>query len=275
VTGPASPAVEALAIFAAGVAAGAINSVAGGGTLLSFPVLLWLGRDPIVANVSNAVALAPGSLASAYAFRRELGRASGLLSALLPVSVVGSIFGAWLLLVTPARWFSALVPGLILVATLLLAFKRPLLAVFSRSFGAAAAAPTAAPPPPAAPIAPTGRRFWAVAAGQLAVAIYGGYFGAAMGIMMLASLALAGVDDIHQRNGLKNATSALINLVAGIFFALRGAVDWSDAALLGGGAVVGGFIGGSLGRKLPAKLAEGLVVAIGVGVAAAQIWRRH
>ena len=273
-TGPSSPAVEALVIFGAGLAAGAVNSVAGGGTLLSFPVLLWLGRDPIVANVSNAVALAPGSLASAFAFRRELGRASGLLSALLPASVVGSIFGAWLLLATPTRWFSALVPGLILLATLLLAFKRPLMAVFARTVGrgrdgASAVAPNFDP------TAPTGRRFWGVAAGQLAVAIYGGYFGAAMGIMMLASLALAGVDDIHQRNGLKNATSALINIVAGIFFALRGAVDWSDAALLGAGAVAGGFIGGSLGRRLPARLAEALVVAIGIGVAAAQIWRRH
>ena len=259
----------ALAIFGAGVAAGAVNSVAGGGTLLSFPILLWLGRDPIVANVSNAVALCPGSLASAFAFRRELGAAPRLLAALLPASIVGAMFGAWLLLATPQRWFAHLVPGLILLATLLLAFKRPLLAGFSAAFARdAGPGPGAAAPPERRPLA-------GLAIGQLFVAIYGGYFGAAMGIMMLASLALAGVDDIHQRNGLKNATSAVINLVAGLFFAWRGAVDWSDAACLGAGAILGGYVGGALGRKLPARVAEGLVVAIGLAAALTQVLRRR
>jgi uncharacterized membrane protein YfcA len=275
-----------LAIFGAGLAAGAVNSIAGGGTLLSFPVLLWLGRDPIIANVSNAVALCPGSLASAYAFRRELRAAPRLLRALLPVSIVGSIAGAWLLLATPTRWFSALVPALILLATLLLAFKRPLLAGFAAALGRRRAhagdrpadVPAASDPVSIAPVGGEGRTnrsLVGLAIGQLFVAVYGGYFGAAMGIMMLATLALAGVTDIHQRNGLKNATSGAINAVAGIFFAARGAVDWSDAALLGAGAIAGGYAGGALGRKLPAKLAEALVVAIGLVAAAAQILRQR
>src|SRR5687767_11029443 len=117
------------AIFGAGVAAGAVNAIAGGGTLISFPVLLWLGRDPIVANASNAVALWPGSMASAWGFRRELAAAPRLLGLLLPASAVGAIIGGYLLLETPTRLFGRLVPWLILAATLLIALKRPLTAL--------------------------------------------------------------------------------------------------------------------------------------------------
>jgi uncharacterized membrane protein YfcA len=264
-TGPAAQA----AIFGAGVAAGMVNSVAGGGTLLSFPVLLWLGRDPIAANVANTVALWPGSLASAYAFRRELRAAPRLLALLLPPSVVGALGGAWLLLQTPARWFGVIVPVLILVATALIALKRPLLAAFA-ALGALRARPaTEAAPAPA----PSGRNV-ALVAGQLAVGIYGGYFGAAMGIVMIATLGLFGVGDIHQRNALKNALSAAINAVAAAFFALRAPVNWVDAAVLGAGAVAGGYLGGSLGRRLNQRAAEGLVVVIGFAAAVVQILRR-
>lgn len=258
---------EPLLIFLAGLAAGAINSVAGGGTLLSFPVLLWLGRDPIAANVANTVALFPASLASAYAFRRELrASAPGVLAVTLPVSVLGAALGSWLLLATPTRWFGVLVPGLILLATLLLALKRPLLAGFAAAFGQ----PTRAPDATA-----TSRRLLALGIGQLLVAIYGGYFGAAMGIMMLAALSLTGIDDIHQRNALKNAAGAVINAVAAALFISAGAVDWSDALLLGLGATLGGYVGGSLGRRLNQKVAEGLVVTIGLGAALMQILRAH
>jgi uncharacterized protein len=252
---------DAILIFLAGTGAGAVNAVAGGGTLLSFPVLLWLGRDPIVANASNAVALWPGSLASAFAFRRELAAAPRLLGWLLPPSAVGAAIGGVLLLATPSQVFSNLVPLLILAATLLIALKRPLLALRKR---------------PATEAGPTGpsRSLLALALGQLAVAIYGGYFGAAMGIMMLATFGLSGIDDIHQRNGLKNVASTLINAVASIVFIAGGAVDWGDAAVLGAGAVTGGYLGAAFGRRLPARAAEGLVIAIGIVAAAVQIIRR-
>jgi uncharacterized membrane protein YfcA len=252
---------EAAIIFVAGVGAGAINAVAGGGTLLSFPILLWLGRDPIVANASNAVALWPGSLASAVGFRRELAAAPRLLRTLLPASALGAAVGGYLLLATPTRLFSALVPFLILGATLLMALKRPLLALRRR----AQPAVTDARVPH--------RQFGALALAQLLVGVYGGYFGAAMGIMMLALFGLFGLDDIHQRNGLKNVAATLINAVASVIFVAGGAVGWWDAGVLGAGAIVGGYVGASLGRRLPARIAEVLVVAIGLTAAAFQIWR--
>ncbi|HEY0705482.1 MAG TPA: sulfite exporter TauE/SafE family protein [Polyangia bacterium] len=258
-------------IFLAGVGAGMINSVAGGGTLLSFPVLLSLGRDPVLANVANAVALSPGSLAAAYAYRRELRAAPRLLAVLLPASIVGSVAGAYLLLATPARWFDLIVPVLILAATALLALKRPLLRVFGafRSPKPGAVAPALPEPTPANPPA----ALWGLAFGQLLVGIYGGYFGAAIGIIMLATLGLAGVGDIHQRNALKNACSAAINAIAGLFFATQGAVLWFDACVLAAGAITGGYLGGLVGRRLNQRLAEGLVVAVGLIAAAAQIFR--
>ena len=250
--------VDALIIFVAGIGAGAINAVAGGGTLLSFPVLLWLGRDPIVANASNAVALWPGSLASAVGFRRELAAAPRLLRTLLPPSAVGGAVGGYLLLVTPTRLFSALVPFLILGATSLIALKRPLLALRNKDRPANQHVPA---------------RFGALALTQLGVAVYGGYFGAAMGIMMLAIFGLFGLDDIHQRNGLKNVAATLINAVASVVFIAGGAVDWRDAGVLGAGAIVGGYLGAVLGRRLPARAAEGLVIAIGLAAAALHILR--
>jgi uncharacterized membrane protein YfcA len=247
---------EVAIVLGAGLAAGAVNAIAGGGTLLSFPTLLWLGRDPVMANASNAVALFPGSLASAWGYRRELARAPRLLWLLLPPSLVGGVLGGVLLLMTPGRLFSALVPWLILAATALNALKRPLTALRpKRAAGEHRVSPVA------------------IIVGQLAVAIYGGYFGAAMGIMMLAAFNLYGVDDIHQRNGLKNACAAVINIVAGVVFVARGAVHWGDTAILAAGAMAGGYLGAAFGRKLPAAVVETLVVVIGLAAAAAQLFR--
>ncbi|HEY0715324.1 MAG TPA: sulfite exporter TauE/SafE family protein [Polyangia bacterium] len=254
-------------IFFAGMGAGMINSVAGGGTLLSFPVLLALGRDPVLANVANAVALSPGSLAAAYAYRRELRAAPRVLAVLLPTSIAGALAGAYLLLATPARWFELIVPILILAATALLALKRPLLRVFGAVTGAASKAVADGG-------ASRGRgALWGLALGQIFVGIYGGYFGAAIGIIMLASLGLAGIENIHQRNALKNACSAAINALAGIFFALQGAVVWFDACVLGLGAIAGGYLGGMIGRRLNQRIAEAIVVVVGLVAAAVQILR--
>ena len=262
-------------LFLAGVGAGAINSMAGGGTLLSFPALVLLGRDPIVANATNAVALWPGSLASAIGFRRELAASPHLRGPILLPSLIAGALGAWLLLATPTRIFSALVPWLILLATVLVAAKRPLAALRRAPTPASSPANAAstvvtgtAPPHP-------GTAFMLV---QGLVAIYGGYFGAGMGIMMLAIYSLyaerLGLADIHQRNAWKNLAATVINAVASVVFIARGAVDWSDAAVLGLGAILGGFGGAVLGRKLPARAAEVLVVVIGLSAAALHFFRR-
>jgi uncharacterized membrane protein YfcA len=249
---------EALAIFAAGAGAGVVNAVAGGGTLLSFPVLLWAGRDPIVANATNALALWPGSLAGAVAFRRELASARPLLTLLLPAAVLGAALGGWLLLATPTRMFSSLVPYLVLGATVLLALQRPLRALVRGADDA-----TFSP-----------RARVALFAGQVAVSIYGGYFGAGMGILMLAALGLYGIADIHQRNGLKNVLAAVTNGAASVYFAASGAIAWLDALVLGTGAILGGYLGAALGRKLSRTVAEWVVVSIGAAMTAALFLRR-
>jgi uncharacterized membrane protein YfcA len=243
---------DGIAIFAAGAGAGLVNAVAGGGTLLSFPVLLWAGRDPIVANATNALALWPGALAGAVGFRRELAKAPRLLGLLLPPALVGGLIGGWLLLRTGSRVFSSVVPYLVLAATALLALQRPLRRLVRAPEDSAQAH--------------AGRRAVGLVAGQLVVSIYGGYFGAGMGILMLASLGLYGILDIHERNGLKNVLSAVINGIAGIYFALSGAIAWADALVLGIGAMVGGYAGAAVGRRMKREVAELVVVGIGVAM---------
>jgi uncharacterized membrane protein YfcA len=256
------PVADTAAVFAAGVGAGVINAVAGGGTLLSFPVLLWAGRDPIVANATNALALWPGSLAGALGLRRELRRASPVLALMLPPAVVGAALGGWLLLRTPSRVFSSLVPYLVLAATVLMAAQGPL----RRRIGGTGVTSVESAP----------RRATAVAliVGQLVVSIYGGYFGAGMGILMLAALGLYGLGDIHERNALKNFTAAATNGVAGIYFAVSGAIAWRDALILASGAIIGGYGGASLGRRMSRTAAEVLVVIVGVVMTIALFVRR-
>lgn len=252
------PSADHLWIFCAGFGAGAINAVAGGGTLLTFPVLVWLGRDPVVANATNALALWPGSLAGAYALRREARQMAGLLRTLIPVSMLGAWLGGMLLLATPSRVFADIVPWLVLLATLLLAAQRPLVQLLGvRERGQDA------------PKATLG-----LLLGQGLVAIYGGYFGAGMGILMLASLALFGLSDIHVRNSVKNQVSAVINGVAGCYFAYSGAIVWADALVLAASAMLGGYAAAALSRKLPRRAVELLVVAVGITATIALAWRR-
>ncbi len=231
-----------LVIFCAGIAAGAINSIAGGGTLISFPALVWIGRDPIIANATNTVAIWPGSLAGAYGFRRELSTVRRSLLFLIVPSLLGGAFGSWLLLRTPSSVFERLVPFLILGATLLLAAqefitrhlpKRELPAAFVFFF-------------------------------QLLVGIYGGYFGAGVGILMLAALGLIGLTDLHQMNGLKNVLAVAINGVAAIYFAFANAVAWNDVLVMMTGTLIGGYFGARIARRLGRKFVRGAVVVIGL-----------
>ena len=241
---------ESLIIVLAGVAAGIINAIAGGGTLISFPTLIWLGRDPIMANATNTVAIWPASLAAAYGFRRELSTVRRWLLLLIVPSLAGGALGSWLLLRTPVSTFERIVPFLILGATLLLAVQE----MITARLGVLARAhenPTAG---------------WVifVFVFQLIVGTYGGYFGAGMGILMLAALGLIGLTDLHQMNGLKNVLAVCINGVAAVYFVLASAVMWRDVLTMAGGSIVGGLLGARLARRLGRKFVRAAVVVIGI-----------
>lgn len=239
-----------LLIAAAAFAAGVVNSIAGGGTLLSFPTLLWAGRPPIMANATNAVALWPGSLSAMIGYRDDLGRVRRWLLLLTIPSVAGGALGAVLLLHTSEKTFSRLVPFLILGATLLLAAQE----VISRKLNLIAKAHQK----------PSTGWVIFVFTFQLLVGLYGGYFGAGMGILMLAALGLIGLTDLHEMNGLKNLLAVAINGVAAIYFAISGAVLWIDAAVMAAAAIAGGFAGAKLAKRLGRKFVRGAVIAIGL-----------
>ncbi len=247
---------QALALAVVACLAGAINAVAGGGSLLTFPALLWLGRDPIVANATNTVTLWPGSLAAALALRRDLRGAHGWLAAFLVPCIAGAVIGAWLLLRTPSRLFGAMVPYLILFATALFAVQGRL----TRRLPARRHAGV----PPIGGAAAVG-----VLVFQLVVAVYGGYFGAGIGILTLAALGLAGFTDIHQMVGIRNVNAVWINGVAGLCFVLAGVIRWPDAIVLAGGQIVGGYVGARLARRLAPPLVRRVVVLIGLAMAGA------
>jgi uncharacterized membrane protein YfcA len=249
-------------VFVAAFIGGMVNSVAGGGTLLTFPALVWIGVDPIQANVTSTVALWPGSLSAMYGFRRELGDSRRWMLLLAPVSVVGGLVGAFLLLRTPSRVFASIVPYLILFATILFAAQEPITRRLQANKGSETRRGS-------------GARWWIWAMlFQFAVAVYGGYFGAGIGILMLAALGLLGLTDIHQMNGLKNFFAVCINLVAASYFVLRGSVDWPYAAVMIVGAIAGGYGGAGLARKLGRRFVRRAVVAIGLAMAASFLFRR-
>ncbi len=237
-------------ILLAGVLAGAINAIAGGGTLISFPALVWIGRDPILANATNAVAMWPGSLAGAYGFRRELATTRRWLLLLIIPSLAGGAVGAWLLLRTPTSTFERIVPFLILGATLLLAAQE----MITKRLGVLAQAQES----------PTPGWVTFVFVFQLLVGLYGGYFGAGMGILMLAALGLIGLSDIHQMNGLKNVLAVGINGIAAVYFAVSGAVNWRDALILTIGSVAGALLGARLAKKLGRGFVRRFVVGVGI-----------
>lgn len=241
-------------IVGSGVIAGAMNAVAGGGTLLTFPTLIWTGLSPIHANATNTVALVPGALAGAWGYRRELQSAETKRYVLLIPSLMGGLIGGILLRYTPPATFAALVPALILFAVILFALQEP---IQRRLRGAQASTE------------PVTTSRWLIAASvlQFLTGVYGGYFGAGMGIMMLATLGLLGFANIHQMNGLKNLLGMTINLTAAMYFIFAGLVHWPEALVMAVGAIVGGYGGAGLARKLGAKFVRVAVIVIGVGMA--------
>ncbi len=244
-----------LVAFAAAVGA-VMNAMAGGGTLITFPALIALGIPPITANATSTVALWPGTMTSMWGYRAELRGARRWAIAFALPSLIGGLIGALLLLNTPERRFAAIVPWLILGATALFIAQRPLL---DRMSTAAAARSIHAPDgtlhPPALPFLIY----------QLLVGIYGGYFGAGAGILMLAALGLMGLTNIHQMNGLKNWGGGVMNLVAVAIFAAGGVVNWPVALAMAIGATLGGIGGSLLAQRVGQVWVRRVIVTIGLG----------
>ena len=242
-------------LFAGATVAGAVNAIAGGGSLITFPLLVWLGRPPILANATNTVSLSPGSLAALHGFRRELdGLGRWVLWGSIP-SILGGFAGGYLLLRTPARVFAELVPWLIAFATALFALANPITRAVRRHARADGGVPT--------------HPRWAEVLGyQFVVSVYGGYFGAGIGIMMLAGLALVGFTAIHRMIALRNVYAIWINGVAAAYFIMRGTVDWPDALVLTAGQITGSWLSARVARNLRPTVVRAIVIAIGIAMAA-------
>ena len=243
---------RAAVAFVAAFLAGAINSVAGGGTLVSFPALIWLGLNSVTANATSTVAIWPGTLGSFWGYRRELRVAEPRFRVLIVPSLIGGLLGALLLRWTPAAIFDRLVPFLILFATLLFMAQEAVQRLLKTGDAEA-------------------RRSvrWLVGAVffQFAVGVYGGYFGAGIGILMLAALSILGLKDIHEMNSLKVVFGGSINGIAAIYFIWAGMVYWPDVVIMAVGAIVGGYGGAGLARKLGRTAVRRIVIAIGFGMA--------
>jgi uncharacterized membrane protein YfcA len=254
---------QALALLAASAAAGVMNAMAGGGTIVTYPTLLLAGVPAIVANATSTVALLPGTIASMAGYRREVAMHRHWLKTLFLPSLVGGTLGAVLLLRTPERVFAQLAPALILFATVLFMVQ----GVVRRRAARAGVDEMVAPVPSAG--------HWLLAAvAQLGVAVYGGYFGAGAGILMLAILGFLGLSNIHAMNGLKNFFGLAINLTAAVYFIARGAVHWPAALVMIAGAVAGGYGGARFARRIGQERARGAVVAIGLLMTALLFWQQ-
>ncbi len=237
---------EAVAVALAGMAAGTINTVVGSGTLVTFPVLLAVGYPPVLANVSNTVGLVPGSASGAIGYRAELSGQRGRLLRLGTASVVGAVLGAAALLTAPAAAFRAVVPVLIALACVLVVVQPRVagwLAGRERN--------------------PAEHGGALLFTGVLLSGVYGGYFGAAQGVLLIAVMGILLDEDLQRINAAKNVLAGLVNLVAAVVFIAVTDVAWQAAGLIAGGSVVGGQLGAFLGRRIPPTVLRGIIVLVG------------
>ncbi len=240
-------ALHAVAIFAAGIVAGTINTVVGSGTLFTFPVLLGFGYAPVTANVSNTVGLVPGSVAGAVGYRAELTGQNRRIVRLGSVSIAGAVLGAALLLILPASAFKAIVPAFIAIALVLIVLQPRINQALERR-----------KPQVHERLGPV------VLLADFATGVYGGYFGAAQGIMLLAILGLALNDDLQRINALKVVLAGAVNLVAGIVFIFAAHIAWGAAVLIAAGSIIGGVAGARVGRRLSPTALRAVIVVVGV-----------
>lgn len=251
---------EILVLFAVACLAGGMNAVAGGGTILTFPTLLAFGMPSIQANATSTLALLVGIIGSLYGYRSHLSAVKPWLKNFAPVSIVGGLLGAWLLTRTNEKVFDQLVPFLILFATVLFLLNN----VFRRLAGIEAAA--------------TGRQPHAAGTTaalilQFGVAVYGGYFGAGIGILMLATMGLLGLHHIHEMNAIKTVLASLINIVAAAYFIFAGLVLWPQAAVMTLGAALGYFLGSHMAQKISQQQVRNIVGVIGISLSLVFFWR--
>ena len=246
-------------LFVAGALGGALNSVAGGGSFIAFPALLWTGVPPIPANATNTIALWTAAAASGGAYRKRLDVPRRVMIPLLTVSLIGGLIGAYLLLKTPAHTFMRVLPWLTLGATLLFAFGRKL------AGGRASVIEHQA----------TNAALLGATLFQLAVAVYGGYFGGGMGIVMLAMLAALGMTDIHAMNALKSVMGFVINGVAVVTFIVARAVYWKHGIIMILGGIAGGYLGAHYAMKMPQAWIRMFVVLVGAGMTVYFFWKSY
>jgi uncharacterized protein len=241
--------VEIAGLALAAAAGGAINAVAGGGTLVTFPALLFFGTPPIIANATSTLGLVIGTIGGLYGFRKHLSQVRPWLWRFVPVSVIGGLLGAILLKSTTEKTFAKLVPFLILFATVLFVAQglfRRLAAAEERSVEAGGS-----------------RLIWGAILFQFAIAVYGGYFGAGIGILMLASLGYIGLSHIHEMNTLKTVLGSLINLVAALWFIYAGLIHWPKAAVMTVGSMMGYFLGAHYSQRIPQGRVRQIIALIG------------
>jgi uncharacterized protein len=252
-------ATEILGLICAAAAGGAMNAVAGGGTMVTFPTLLFFGTPPIIANATSTLALVIGTSGGIYGYRRHLEPIKPWLWRFLPVSLAGGLVGGILLTCTSNKTFAKLVPFLILFATILF--------VAQGAFRRLALTQTPAAAHPNHPL-------WGAILFQLVVAIYGGYFGAGIGILMLASLGFVGLSHIHEMNTLKTILGSLINLVAALWFMFAGLIHWPKALIMTLGAMTGYFLGSHFSQRISHKHVRQLITLIGFALSAITFYQQ-
>ncbi|HEX8780174.1 MAG TPA: sulfite exporter TauE/SafE family protein [Nocardioides sp.] len=240
---------EAALVALAGVAAGTINTIVGSGTLITFPTLLAFGVPPVTANVSNSIGLVPGSVTGAVGYRRELVGQRARVLRLASASGLGGLTGGVALLLAPGA-FAVVVPVLIVLGLVLVVTQPRISAYVARRHEATGGLPE--------------HGAWWVWPGMFLCGIYGGYFGAAQGILMMAVLGIGVAETLQRLNAAKNVLAAIVNGISGVLFAVVADVDWMIVLLIAVGATVGGVIGSSVGRRLPAHVLRAFIVVVGV-----------
>ncbi len=251
---PAVDWLQALAIFGAGVAAGTINTLVGSGTLITFPTLLAFGYPPVTANISNNIGLVPGGISGSFGYREELRGQRGRIMRLGPMSLLGSVTGATLLLVLPAAAFTTIVPVLLGISLVLVVIQPWMQRTLQERRDRAGTGE------------PGRGHGLLVAVGTYAAGVYGGYFGAAQGILLIGLLGILLPEPLQRLNALKNVLSLIVNSVAAVTFSILafGRIEWAVVGLIAAGSLAGGFIGAGVGRQLPSVILRGLIVVVGL-----------